>query len=200
MTTGEVGPAERAGGAERALVAKPTREDLAAAYGRSIPDVIAKDLDVLFVGINPGLYSGATGHHFARPGNRFWRALAGAGFTDGAMSPSRDAELARHGLGITNLVARATARADELDDQELRAGAVTLRAKVARFAPRFVAVVGVGAYRVAFDRRRAGFGPQTESIGTSALWVLPNTSGLNAHHQVPDLIAAFADLRIAAAR
>jgi TDG/mug DNA glycosylase family protein len=179
---------------------KPTRDELQAAYGRAIPDVIAGDLDVLFVGINPGLYSGATEHHFARPGNRFWRALAGAGFTDGVLSPFRDTELTGRGLGITNLVARATARADELDPAELRAGAVTLAAKVERFVPRFVAFVGIGAYRTAFDRRRAGFGRQFETIGVSVLWVLPNTSGLNAHHQIPDLVAAFADLRTASSR
>lgn len=189
-----------AGRAGPTSAAKPTRAELAAARGRSIADVIAKDLDVLFVGINPGLYSGATGHHFARPGNRFWRALAGAGFTDGIVSPFRDAELIERGLGITNLVGRATARADELDDAELRAGAVTLAAKVDRFTPRFVAIVGVGAYRIAFDRRGAGFGRQPEAIGSSALWILPNPSGLNAHHQVPDLVAAFADLRTAVAR
>jgi len=186
--------------AERHGTVKPTRDELQAAYGRSIPDVIAGDLDVLFVGINPGLYSGATGHHFARPGNRFWRTLAGAGFTDGVLSPLRDAELTGRGLGITNLVARATARADELDPAELRAGAVSLAAKVERFVPRFVAFVGIGAYRTAFERRRAGFGRQSETMGVSVLWVLPNTSGLNAHHQIPDLVAAFADLRTASAR
>jgi TDG/mug DNA glycosylase family protein len=150
---------------------------------------------VLFVGINPGLYSGATGHHFARPGNRFWKALFGAGFTDHVLSPFEDATLPMLGLGITNLVERATARADELGAEELRVGAVRLEAKTSTFDTRFVAVVGVTAYRTAFGRGRAAVGRQVEGIAGSGLWVLPNPSGLNASHQLPDLIAAFAELR-----
>ena len=171
-----------------------------AAYGRTVPDVIAPGLAVLFVGINPGLYSAATGHHFARPGNRFWRALSGAAFTDGVLSPSEDATLPMMGLGITNLVERATARADELGAEELRRGAVRLEAKVETFGPRFVAVVGVTAYRTAFGRRHAAVGRQSDPIAGSGLWVLPNPSGLNANHQLPDLIAAFAELRGAVGR
>jgi double-stranded uracil-DNA glycosylase len=160
-----------------------------------VPDVVAKGLDVLFVGINPGLYSAATGHHFARPGNRFWKALAGAGFTERVLSPFEDAALIDVGLGITNLVDGASARADELGADELRAGAARLESKVRRLAPRFVAVLGVSAYRVAFERRAAKLGEQPEPLVTSGLWVLPNPSGLNAHHQLPDLVAAFSRLR-----
>ena len=181
-------------------VPRPSREDLAAAYGRTVPDVVAPDLRVLFVGINPGLYSGATGHHFARPGNRFWKALSGAGFTDRVLSPLEDATLPTIGLGITNLVERATARADELGADELRRGAVRLEEKVATFGPRFVAVVGVTAYRTAFVRRHAAVGRQSERIAGRGLWVLPNPSGLNANHQLPDLVAAFAELRDAVGR
>ncbi len=176
-------------------VPHPTRGQVAAAVGRTVPDVIASGLDVLFVGINPGLYSGAVGHHFARPGNRFWRTLAGAGLTERVLSPYDDGELVTFGLGITNLVERATARADLLRDDELRAGAVRLRAKVRRFGPRAVAVLGVTAYRIAFGRPPAGVGEQPEQLAAARLWVLPNPSGLNAHYQVPDLIAVFADLR-----
>jgi TDG/mug DNA glycosylase family protein len=176
---------------------RPTRQEVAAAHGRTVPDVIAEGLDVLFVGINPGLYSGAVGHHFARPGNRFWRALAGSGLVDRVLSPFEDGDLPAFGLGITNLVGRATARADELRDPELRAGARRLVAKVHRFAPRTVAVVGLTAYRTAFCRPRASVGERSEGIGGSRAWVLPNPSGLNATYQMPDLIGAFADLRVA---
>src|SRR5262252_779513 len=134
---------------------KPSREDLIAAAGRTIPDVVAPGLTVLFCGINPGLYSGATGHHFARPGNRFWPALHGAGFTRRVLDPSEKEELLEAGFGITNLVARTTAAADELTDEELRAGRKRLERKVKRLRPKVLAVLGVGAYRTAFAKPRA---------------------------------------------
>jgi double-stranded uracil-DNA glycosylase len=160
-----------------------------------VPDVIAPGLHVLFCGINPGLYSGAVGHHFARPGNRFWRALHAAGFTEGVLAAWDEQELPKVGCGITNLVARATAGAAELTAAELVHGAGLLEKKVRRYEPRWIAVVGIGAYRTAFGRRRAQVGPQAESLARSRLWVLPNPSGLNANHQLPELKDAFAGLR-----
>ena len=174
---------------------RPTRDQLAAAHGTTIPDVIAPGLRVLFCGINPGLYSGATGYHFARPGNRFWPALHAAGFTPHRFDPSDQRELLDHGLGITNLAARATARADELTDEELREGAGTLTRKVERFRPGFLAVVGITAYRTAFARPKARIGRQDESIGGTRIWVLPNPSGLNAHWTPETLAKEFAQLR-----
>ena len=164
---------------------------MAAAFGSTIPDVIAPDLRVLFCGINPGLYSGATGHHFARPGNRFWKALAGAGLTDRILAPDEQAELLAAGIGITNLVARTTASAAELSAEELQAGARALAAKAARWRPAWVAFVGLGAYRTAFGRPRAAVGPQPETVGPARVWLLPNPSGLQAHYQLPELVAAF---------
>ncbi len=174
---------------------RPSREELLGAAGRTIPDVLAPGLRVVFVGINPGLYSAAVGHHFARPGNRFWKALHGAGFTDRVLDPSEDATLPSIGLGVTNLVARATASAAELGPDELRQGRRRLERIADAFRPRFVAVLGLGAYRTAFDRPHASEGPQVERLGPSALWLLPNPSGLNAHHQLPDLMKRFAELR-----
>ncbi|WP_371856724.1 G/U mismatch-specific DNA glycosylase [Gandjariella thermophila] len=174
---------------------RPTRADLAAARGRSIDDVLAPDLDVLFCGINPSLWSGATGHHFARPGNRFWAALHRAGFTPRLLRPDEQAELLDHRLGVTNLVRKATARADELSEEELRAGARRLTDLVGRFRPRLVAVVGVSAYRVAFGRPRAAVGPQDERIAGRPVWVLPNPSGLNAQWQLPALAEEFRRMR-----
>lgn len=171
---------------------------VAAAAGKTVPDLIAPRLRVLFCGINPGLYSGATRHHFARPGNRFWPALHQAGFTARLLTPWEEHLLLARGLGITNLVARATASAAELTRSELRAGRTRLERKVKRFSPRWVAVVGIGAYRWAFDRPRAIVGPQAESIEQSGLWVLPNPSGLNANHQLPELVREFKRLRRAA--
>ncbi len=174
---------------------RPTREEIAAAEGRTVADVIAPGLLVLFVGINPGLYSGAVGHHFARPGNRFWPTLERAGFTEQILSPAAERRLLDVGLGITNLVARATASAAELSPEELRAGGRRVRTKIGRFRPKAAAFLGVSAYRVAFGRPRARIGPQTERIGTTSVWVLPNPSGLNAHYQLPELAEAFAMLR-----
>ncbi|RIV36952.1 G/U mismatch-specific DNA glycosylase [Micromonospora radicis] len=177
---------------------RPSREELAAAADKTLPDVIATGLDVLFVGINPGLWSAATGWHFARPGNRFWPALHRSGFTPRLLHPSEQDVLPGLGLGITNLVARASARADELTAAELVAGARELTDKVARYRPRWVAVVGVTAYRVGFARPRADFGRQREPLAGADLWVLPNPSGLNAHYTPVSLAAAFAALREAA--
>ncbi|MGC1211423.1 MAG: G/U mismatch-specific DNA glycosylase, partial [Micromonospora sp.] len=177
---------------------RPTRAELAAAADRTLPDLIAPGLDVLFVGINPGLWSAATGWHFARPGNRFWPALHRGGFTPRQLQPSEQDELPGYGLGITNMVARASARADELTAEELVAGAEILTAKVERYRPRWVAVVGVTAYRIGFARPKAAFGPQPELLGGARLWVLPNPSGLNAHFTPETLGAAFGELRAAA--
>jgi double-stranded uracil-DNA glycosylase len=176
---------------------RPTRAQIAAAVGRTIPDVLASRLTVVFCGINPGLYSAATGHHFARPGNRFWPVLHRAGFTPRQLAPSEQSELLRYGLGITNLVARGTARADELTAAELRAGGAELAAKLLALQPAWVAVLGVTAYRAAFVRPRATVGPQPDRLGPSRVWVLPNPSGLNAHYTVDGLTAEFARLRSA---
>jgi double-stranded uracil-DNA glycosylase len=175
---------------------RPTRSDLAAAYGRAVPDLIASDLKVLFCGINPSLYSAATGHHFARPGNRFWPALYGSGFTQRLLKPWEEEFLLEDGIGITNLVSRATATAAELTNDELRSGRQRLARKVRRFRPRCVAVVGIGAYRVAFNRPGAIVGLQARQLAGAAVWVLPNPSGLNANHQLPDLAEAFRAARI----
>ncbi len=174
---------------------RPTAAELAAARAKTIPDVIAPGLSVLFCGINPGLYSAATGYHFARPGNRFWPALHRSGFTPRLLDPSEQDSLLEYGLGITNIVARATARADELTRDELRAGALRLTELAERYEPQWVAVVGISAYRTAFDRVKAVVGPQDEVIAGARLWVLPNPSGLNAHYQADALAAAFRALR-----
>ncbi|MEU5696291.1 G/U mismatch-specific DNA glycosylase [Actinosynnema sp. NPDC020468] len=161
----------------------------------SLPDVLAPDLDVLFCGINPGLLSEARGQHFARPGNRFWPALHLSGFTPTRFAPADQDRLLELRLGITNLVDRATAKADELTAAELRRGGRNLAAKAEEYRPRVVAVVGITAYRTAFDRRHATIGPQPERIAGSGLWVLPNPSGLNAHYRLQDLADVFAELR-----
>ena len=166
-----------------------------AAGGRTVPDVLAPGLRVLFCGINPGLYSAAVGHHFARPGNRFWPALHLAGFTDRLLSPFEDELALRYGLGVTNLVARPTASAQELSREELREGGRVLADKVLRSAPGVLAVVGIDAYRTAFGQPRATTGPQGQQVGGRPVWVLPNPSGLNAHYQLPALAAHFRQLR-----
>jgi TDG/mug DNA glycosylase family protein len=173
----------------------PGPAEIAAAWGSTIDDVIAPGLKVLFCGINPSLYSAAVGHHFARPGNRFWPALHLAGFTGRVLSPFEDELALRHGFGVTNLVARATASAQDLSREELRKGGKALADKVLRFAPGVLAVVGIGAYRMAFDQPRATIGPQGQQLGGRPVWVLPNPSGLNAHYQLPDLAAQFRRLR-----
>jgi TDG/mug DNA glycosylase family protein len=178
---------------------RPSRADLAAAYGRGLPDVIGPGLDVLFCGINPGLWSAAVGHNFARPGNRFWPALHRAGCTPRLLRPDEEHELLRYRLGITNLVDRATARAAELTAAELVAGGAALAAKVRRYRPAFLAVLGVGAYRDAFGHRDAQIGPRPERLAGARVWVLPNPSGLNAHFQLDALAEEFAKLRDATA-
>lgn len=179
---------------------KPSKEELLAAAGRTVPDVIAPDLRILFCGINPGLYTAATGYHFARPGNRFWPALYVAGFTRRLLSPAEEHELLTDGYGITNVVARATATAAELLPEEYVEGGRRLAAKVRRYRPKFIAVLGVGAYRTAFDRPKATLGLQPEPIGNTNVWVLPNPSGLNAHYQPKDLARLFKELRLAVER
>ncbi len=175
--------------------ARPSPADLAAAQDRTIPDLIGPGLRVLFCGINPGLWSGATGHHFARPGNRFWPALHRSGFTPRLMQPGEQQELLDLGLGITNVAARTTAKAEQLTADELRAGGRALVERVEQYQPRVLAVLGIGAYRTAFGRPRTTVGPQPERIGETELWVLPNPSGLNAHYTLDALAAEFRTLR-----
>jgi TDG/mug DNA glycosylase family protein len=183
---------------------RPTREQLEAAAGRTVPDVIAPELRVLFVGINPGLYSAAVGHHFARPGNRFWPTLHAAGFTERVVSPFDERDLLGLGLGITNLVERATREAGELSAEELRAGGRRLVAKVRRARPSFVAFLGVTAYRAAFGERDAAVGPLEgrwaggRDRPGALRWILPNPSGLNAHYRPAELARLFGELRVAA--
>lgn len=160
-----------------------------------MPDVIAKNLTVVFCGINPGLYTAAIGHHFGRPGNRFWPALHQAGFTPRLLDPSEERELLRWGYGITNIVPVATATASELTLEQLQAGARTLKRKVRQCRPKFLAVVGIDAYRKAFGRPKASSGLQSDTIGTTRLWLLPNPSGLNAHYQAADFVRVFQELR-----
>ena len=182
--------------------ARPSPADLAAAANRTIPDVLpgaGKPLRVLFCGINPSLYSAATGWHFARPGNRFWPALHLSGFTPRRLAPAEQSLLGGYGLGITNLVARATAQAAELDPAELRAGGERLLSLIADRRPRILAVAGVTAYRTAFGRPRAAIGPQPDPLGATPVWVLPNPSGLNASWTLPRIAEEFRELRKAAA-
>ena len=177
---------------------RPTAADLAAAKDTEIPDVIAPGLAVLFSGINPGLYSGYTGRHFSRPGNRFWPALHASGFTGRLLRPWEQDELLALGLGITNVVTCATSGADELTTGEIRAGGRLLAAKVARYRPAWLAIVGISVYRTAFGRPHARAGRQPEPLAGTPVWVLPNPSGLNAHWPLPRLIEAFAEFRLAA--
>jgi TDG/mug DNA glycosylase family protein len=176
-------------------VRSPTKAELAAAHGRAIPDLVAPDLRVLLVGINPSLWSGWSGSHFGRPSNRLWPTLHEAGFTSRRLRPEDHDELLAAGIGITNLVNRATARADELTADEIRTGLPRLRRTVARWRPRCVAVLGVTAYRTAFADPKAQVGEQPERLEGVPLWVLPNPSGLNAHYQQADLTAVYARLR-----
>ena len=178
---------------------KPTKEELAAAEGKAIKDVIAPGLDVLFCGINPSLYSGATGDHFARPGNRFWPVLHASGFTERQLHPSEKEELLARRLGVTNLVMRATVGAADLTDEDLHKGFRALTRKVKRYQPRYLAVLGVGAFRTAFNDPKAGVGPQDVRLGDTKVWVLPNPSGLNDHYQLPALAEMFGQLRAAVA-
>jgi TDG/mug DNA glycosylase family protein len=188
----------RAGASSQGDALRPSRAEILAAAGKHVPDVIAPGLRVLFCGINPGLYSAAIGHHFGRPGNRFWPAIYQAGITPRLLSPYEDAQLLTWSCGITNIVDRASAVASELSAAELVAGGRVLAAKVSRFRPRILAVLGVTAYRTAFARRHAALGPQPERIGDTAIWVLPNPSGLNAHFSLAGLAQLFGELRVAA--
>ena len=174
---------------------KPTREQLAAADGKRVRDLLGPDLKLLFVGINPGLYTAAVGHHFARPGNRFWPALYRSGFVDRPLTAFDEDELPVRGLGITNIVERATARADELSVAELAAGVRRLIRKVQRHRVRAVAFLGVTAYRAATGQPKANIGPAAPKLGGAAVWVLPNPSGLNAHYQLADFVSLFRRLR-----
>lgn len=174
---------------------RPTPADLQAARGKRLRDVIAPGLRILFCGINPSLYSAAIGHHFGRPGNRFWPALHRAGFTPHLFSPYEDRDLLPLGYGITNIAPRASAAASELTDAELRRGARRLRTKLRRFRPRVIAFLGVGSYRTAFGAMDARLGEQRERLGRTRVWVLPNPSGLNAHYQAPELARLFTELR-----
>lgn len=179
---------------------RPTPTQLLASHGRFVPDLIAPNLRILFVGINPGLYSAAVGHHFARPGNRFWPTLHRAGFTPRRLAPEEERQLLELGYGISNLVARATATADELSAEELRTGGRTLEEKVQRHRPAWLAFCGITAYRQAFARPKAVLGPQPQTLADARVWVLPNPSGLNAHHQLEDLARMFAELKEASRR
>jgi TDG/mug DNA glycosylase family protein len=189
-----------AAGPPPAAARRPTRAELLAAAGdgRTVPDVIAPGLTVLFCGINPGLYTAWSGHHFAGPGNRFWPTLHAAGFTDRRLRPDEERELLARGYGVTNVVARPTATAAELAPEEYVAGGRLLERRVRRYAPRVLAVLGVGAYRTAFARPRAALGEQPERLGGARVWVLPNPSGLNANYQKDDLARLFRLLREAA--
>ena len=178
---------------------RPTRAEIAAAAGKTLPDVIAANLKVLLCGINPGLYTAAIGHHFGRPGNRFWPALYASGITDRLLSPYDEQELLPR-YGITNLVVRATARADELTEEELREGARILERKAIRYRPQFIAFLGITAYRTAFQRPRAVLGLQAEMLAEARIWLLPSPSGLNAHHSASDLARLFDELRQAVER
>jgi TDG/mug DNA glycosylase family protein len=179
---------------------RPKRSDLLAAQEKTVPDILGQNLRVLFVGINPGLYSAAVGHHFARPGNRFWPVLYAAGFTPRLLSPAEEILLVEYGCGITNLVARATASAAQLETSELLAGGRLLEVKVTAYRPRLVAVLGIGAYRHAFQNPTAGPGLQVQGIAGAPVWVLPNPSGLNAHYQLDTLTQLFCQLRLASER
>ena len=174
---------------------KPTKAQLLAAHNKLVPDLAAKNLIVLFAGINPGLYTAAIGRHFGRPGNRFWPALHRSGFTPRQLAPWEEDELLGLGLGITNLVARTTAVAAELSAAELREGGTLLVARLEEYRPTWLAMLGMGSYRAAFGLPAAAMGPQPESLGPSRVWLLPNPSGLNAHYQLDALAAEFGRLR-----
>ena len=176
---------------------KPTREQILAAEGKIVRDVIGPGLQVLFCGINPGLYTAAVGHHFARPGNGFWKALYESGFTERLLSPFDEGELLQLGYGVTNVVRRATAVADSLTKEEVIEGGQQLAAKVRRYQPRILAVLGMGAYRLAFAQPQATVGRQQLTIENTILWVLPNPSGLNANYQQPELSRLFRELKTA---
>jgi TDG/mug DNA glycosylase family protein len=177
---------------------RPSKEEVAAAFGGSVPDLVRPGLRVLFCGINPSLLSAATGCHFGNPANRLWPVLHQAGFTDRRLHPSEGAELLEVGVGVTNFVNRATATAAEISDDEIRAGAQRLRETVARWRPAYVAPLGLSAYRVGFARPKATVGLQPELVEGARVWLLPNPSGLNAHYQLPQLVECYGALHAAA--
>jgi len=174
---------------------KPTKKQLREAINKTVRDVIAPDLQILFCGINPGLYTAAVGHHFARPGNRFWPTLYAAGFTERLLTPFDERELLKSGYGITNVVRRTTASADLLTKEEMQEGGKRLIVKALRYRPRVIAILGIGAYRVAFGQPKAVVGKQEQMMGPANVWVLPNPSGLNANYQSADLVKLFKELR-----
>jgi double-stranded uracil-DNA glycosylase len=176
-------------------IIKPTKQELIEAHGKFVPDVIAPGLRILFCGINPGLYSGVVGHHFARPGNRFWPALHRGGLTPHQLKPEEENKMIGYGLGITNLVERATASADEIKREEIAAGGVKLKEKVLFYKPKILAVLGIGAYRTAFKNPKAVIGRQPDMIGDIVIWALPNPSGLNAHYRLNELGNLFKELK-----
>lgn len=174
---------------------KPSKEDLRDAINRTTEDLIDHNLKVLFCGINPGIWSGATGFHFAKPGNRFWKTLHLAGFTDRLLHPSEEHELLENGYGITSFCRRTTARADELTTEEFVTGGKLLVRKLEKYKPQNLAVLGIGAFRTAFQKPKAQLGLQAEKIGGASVWLLPNPSGLNAHYQLNDLAKLFREVR-----
>ncbi|MDF1745281.1 MAG: mismatch-specific DNA-glycosylase [Gimesia sp.] len=173
---------------------KPTAIEVAQATDKLLPDLIETGLKALFVGTNPGLYSAAVGHHFARPGNRFWPALSRAGITERLYSPFEDHLLLKQGGGLTNIVSRASKRADDLSKAELYEGAEILKRKVLKFRPQKVVFLGITSYRSAFQEKQAKLGLQERMLGDAEVWVLPNPSGLNAHYQLPALGEIFAQM------
>lgn len=179
---------------------KPTKEDMLDAVNRTVPDLIAPGLDVLFCGINPGLYSGATGRHFAKPGNRFWKVLHLSGFTGRLLHPSEEEDLLASGCGVICFCHRTTARADELTRGEIVKGGQEVVAKVEKFKPKILAVLGLGAYRTAYNNKDAKLGLQDEKIGETLVWLLPNPSGLNAHYQLADFVELFTELKKASGK
>jgi TDG/mug DNA glycosylase family protein len=174
---------------------KPTKEDLRDATNRTTEDLIDYDLKVLFCGINPGIWSGATAFILPKPATRFWKTLHLSGFTSRLLHPSEEHELLENGYGITSFCKRTTARADELRVEEYIEGGKALVKKIKRFHPQFLAVLGIGAYRTAFDQPKAKLGLQEQLIEKTRVWLLPNPSGLNAHYQLNDLAKLFAELR-----
>jgi len=175
----------------------PTKGDLVRAHTKRLTDLIAPDLKVLFVGINPGLYTAAIGFHYGRPGNRFWPAIYAGGFSQRLLKPWEEEELLSNGYGITNLVARPTLTAAELTRDELREGRKILIQKIERFRPRHVAILSISSYRVAFDQKDIHVGLQRQPLNGAHLWVLPCPSGLNAHFPPKKLNRLFAALRAA---
>jgi TDG/mug DNA glycosylase family protein len=177
---------------------RPSADEIAAAFGGSVPDLVRPGLRVLLCGINPSLLSAATGSHFGNPANRLWPVLHQAGFTDRRLHPSEGAELLERGIGVTNFVNRATATAAEISDDEVRAGVDRLGETVRTWRPAYLALLGLSAYRVGFRRPKAAVGPQSEDFEGARVWLLPNPSGLNAHYQLPQLVECYAALRVAA--